>query len=179
MRQKCRAGSYTVAVVVFITGFGVSWFAEITVAVQEVLPSSVVVLAGTVVTLVLVTVYVVCVYVDVTAATAATAAVAAVAATSLFSVTVAVESASPRSSVRVPRGGPTEGIVAGSCRRDRGCPVTRHLAVRCSPNRCRSDDHSRALRINRHCPCRTTAWSGDCSGDGDQSLRQHQSGQDG
>jgi hypothetical protein len=39
---------------------------------------------------VLVTVYVVCVYVDVTAATAATAAVAAVAATSLFSVAVGV-----------------------------------------------------------------------------------------
>lgn len=79
--------------------FRVSWFAEITVAAGKLSPSSVVVLAGTVVTLVLVTVYVVCVYVDVTAATAATAAVAAVAATSLFSVTVAVGSASPRSFV--------------------------------------------------------------------------------
>lgn len=153
-------------------------------------PVSVVTLPATVVVVILVTVYVVCVYVDVTAATCA----AGVAATSRFPNTVTLEpeclrwsllsSLSPhhdgRFSILTPaRSGiiRTGRIIALWCCCDYGGPVTCYLPISCCPGDRRSNCGRRCLWIACDCPGRSATCCSNGSGYDDQSLSLHNGSQ--
>ncbi len=69
-------------------------------------------------------------------------------------------------------------VVAGGCRRSRGCPEACYLAINGCPDRRRGDNHGWALHIVRHGPSRTIASGGDRPGNGDEGLGQNKSRQD-